>query len=682
MLVVALATPAGVVSAILRSNAGTLISHQALIPFITVGFAVLGALIAARRPDSAIGWLFLATAEIYAFTLLAVVVGRIAVESSTLGLLAHWFDSWLWLPGLVLPTVFVFLLFPDGSAQSPARRALTATAAVGLAAITLAIGFHQGPLGTPDGASNLLGSVGLEPFLTAAAYLGTVLLVVCALGSMATLLARLRRARDEHRQQLKWLAYAAVLSVLGFGLSALVHYLPVDAAIYRELSIAISELGVLTVAMAATIAIVRHRLYDIDLIVNRTLVYGALSTLVVAFYILAVGGLSALFREQTLAVGLLASGVVAALFQPARQRLQRLVDHRVYGHRDRPADMLNLLGQRLEGATEPERMLPTLVETVAQALRLPYARLSLEASDEAPPAAEVGRRPSVTFGFPLVHQGERIGELRVAPGEPGGSFAPSEHALLEALAAQAGAALRSARLTLALRRSHQHLVASREEERRRLRRDLHDGLGPALASLTLKLDLAHNVLARDPEAVEEVLSERKAQLHDLNADVRRLVYGLRPPVLDALGLRDALREQARQHEHGGLRVSLPTPTELSPLPAAVEVAAYRIVQEALTNVVRHSKARACLVTVATTHGNAFAGASQPGGVGWALSVVIEDDGNGMPPSPRLGVGITSMRERALELGGRFSVDSRARGGTVVSACLPLIEEQWTSPSAS
>ncbi len=214
------------------------------------------------------------------------------------------------------------------------------------------------------------------------------------------------------------------------------------------------------------------------------------------------------------------------------------------------------------------------------------------------------------------------------------------------------------RLTTDLQRSRERLVTTREEERRRLRRDLHDGLGPTLSSLPLKLDVAGDLMEQDPVAARELLRGLKEQSQSAVADIRRLVYELRPPALDELGLVGAIREIAAQYTRNGLRVSVDAPEELSLLPAAVEVAAYRITQEALTNVARHAAASECVVRVALDE------------AAGALHLEIRDDGSGIPPGHARGVGLSSMRERAEELGGNCVVESAVMGGTLVHATLP------------
>ncbi|MDQ3375300.1 MAG: sensor histidine kinase [Actinomycetota bacterium] len=247
-------------------------------------------------------------------------------------------------------------------------------------------------------------------------------------------------------------------------------------------------------------------------------------------------------------------------------------------------------------------------------------------------------------------------------------FGPLDRRLLDDLTRQIGVAVHAARLaeeaihlSADLQRSRERLVMAREEERRRLRRDLHDGLGPQLASLSMKAEAARDLLPEGPARSDALLEDITAQTQEAVTDVRRLVYGLLPPALDDLGLSGALKAQAAHGDHGGLRVSVETPDgeALPPLPAAVEVTAYRIAQEAVTNAARHAGARNCTVTLAP---------AERAGV---LRLEVVDDGRGIPEDRSAGVGLSSMRERAGELGGSCAVEALPSGGTRVAAALPL-----------
>ena len=429
--------------------------------------------------------------------------------------------------------------------------------------------------------------------------------------------------------------------------------------------------AMLLIPLSIGVAVLRHHLFDVDLVINRTLVYGILTASVVLLYVLVVGGLGALLRVQgSLIVSLIATGLAAVMFQPLRERLQRTVNRLMYGERDDPYAVLTRLGARLESRLAPDAVLPAVTRTVREALKLPYAEIQLRREDGFETVAAEGAPVGGALRLPLVYGGETVGRLIVGPRSGEGGFAPTERRLLEDLAHQIGASARAAlmtdealRLSADLQRSRERLVEAREEERRRLRRDLHDGLGPQLSSQALTVDAAIALMGRDPDAAKNLLLDLKADAQDAVADIRRLVYGLRPPALDDLGLLGALGETAAQYESKGLHVALEAPENLPPLPAAVEVAAFRIAQEALTNVARHAAAETCAVRLAVDVDR--------------LRLEIQDDGRGIAAGGaplQAGVGLTSMRERATELGGSLTVEPPPGGGTRVRATLPLPKE--------
>ena len=358
-----------------------------------------------------------------------------------------------------------------------------------------------------------------------------------------------------------------------------------------------------------------------------------------------------------------------------RERLQRGVNRLLYGERDDPYAVLSRLGSRVESRLAPDAVLPAVTRTVQEALKLPYAEIQLRREDGGfEVAAATGNPGENALRLPLVYSGETIGQLVLGPRAGDEGFTDAERRLLEDLAHQIGASAHAAlmtdealRLSADLQRSRERLVEAREEERRRLRRDLHDGLGPQLSSQALTIDAIRKLMRRDPDAAEELLLDLKADAQAAVTDIRRLVYGLRPPALDDLGFLGALRETAEELGAKGLSVSVEAPEKLPPLSAAVEVAAYRIAQEALTNVVRHAAADACTVSLAIDEGS-------------VLCLEVRDDGRGIPGlrenSPtRAGVGLTSMRERATELGGSLVVEPLPEGGTSVRARLPLPKEE-------
>jgi signal transduction histidine kinase len=364
-------------------------------------------------------------------------------------------------------------------------------------------------------------------------------------------------------------------------------------------------------------------------------------------------------------ISLIATGLIAVVFHPVRERLQRGINQLMFGQRDAPYAVLSYLSQQLQTTAVPTETLTSIVETIATTLKLPYVAIELIEQEAQIGRAAVGAPLGDTVELPLRYQNEAVGRLQVSPRAPGEKFTLNEQQLLSDIAAQTGPVASATRLTLALQRSREKLVLAREEERRRIRRDLHDGLGPTLASQTLKLDAVLDLLADDPAAAGQHIRQLKEQTRQMVADIRRLVYELRPPALDELGLLEALRAHVAQMSgaNGRLRISIEAaPEPLPALPAAVEVAAYRISLEAVTNVIRHARARECRVRFVIFTDE------QPSG----LRLTVADDGRGMPAKFQSGVGLISMRERAEELGGTCAVDVNQPEGTRITAVLPFI----------
>ena len=473
------------------------------------------------------------------------------------------------------------------------------------------------------------------------------------------------------RQQTKWVVFGFTAAIVGF--ISIIFFLEFVFPVVQPgtlsglIGSAAVTLFMFLIPLCIGVAILRHRLWDIDVIINRTLVYGALTACVVVVYVLIVGGFGALLQARgNLLLSLLATGLVAVLFAPLRDRLQRDVNRLMYGERDDPYGVLSRLGERLETTLDPRAVLPAVAETVAHALKLPHVTIELKRGEEYETAAEYGRPTGEALRLPLAYGTETVGRIVLSPRAPGEAFGPADRRLLEDLARHAGVAAHAVRLTDDLQRSRERLVTAREEERRRLRRNLHDGLGPALSSAMLKLGAARRLLPSDSPA-DDLIVEVRDDMRATVADVRRLVYDLRPPALDQLGLVPAIHDYAEQYTsdgEAGMRITVDASEELPPLPAAVEVAAYHIAREAITNVARHARARSCRVRLA------LEGAPERP----ELQLKITDDGVGLPAERHAGVGLSSMRERAEELGGTCAVESPPGGGTRVLARLPVRKE--------
>jgi signal transduction histidine kinase len=662
------------------SGALHLAPHQVFNPLITLSFSSVGALIASRHPRNPIGWILCATGFLSALDLLALgygLYGRTVMTSHSLpgrGL-ATWLDSWIWLIPVALPMTFLLLIFPDGRLVSPRWRPLAWLAGLALAAGILGLALDPGlDPGLDDAGGQIQGRLAVFP--EAAPILASVawpLLCVGSLGALASLIVRFRRSSGVAREQLKWLVYAVGLAFLTISLGSVAPVV-VGYADPPELSIISTELALVIIILAVGVAIVRHHLYDIDLLINRTLVYGALTVLIAGVYIVVVGSLGVLLQAQgNPSISLFATGVVAVCFQPLRERLQRVTNRLMYGERDDPYAVLSRLGERLEGAFAPDAMLATLVETIAQSLKLSYAAIALGSKEEPRIAASYGQPATEPERFSLVFQREIIGQLLVGSRGAGERFYPSERMLLANIARQAGAAVHATQLAVDLQRSRAQLVTAREEERRHLRRDLHDGLGPTLAALHLQAGTLRRFIRKEPEAAEGMADELKGELKSLIDHVRQLAYGLRPPALDELGLVGAIQSRAarmcradsetsdpsgEQWESHERYVRVQASGDFQALPAAVEVAAYHIAQEALLNSLRHAQASRYTVRLDLAE---------------ALSLEIEDNGVGLSPQSHAGVGILSMRERAAELGGWCSVEPLPAGGTIVRAHLPVLD---------
>jgi signal transduction histidine kinase len=565
---------------------------------------------------------------------------------------AGWWDGWPWVFALGLTPTIGLLLFPDGTLPSRRWRPVLALAVLQSTALLLGLLFSPGLLDYPDhpnpaGLSGGLGSL-------ADGAVGTILLIAPLSTIAAWSIHRRRRHIRDPRQSAAlrlvapgaWLIAASwwtCIVITGAG-GADVSALPVQL------------FAVLVLALTAWLAIRRYGLFDGRRVLNRALLYGLLSLLVVAVYVLAAAVVSRLTTTTTgAAVGVVAAVLVAL---PLRDFFHRVANRLVYGSADGPDGALVQLGRRLEVATTAGEVLPAVAATVRTALRLRYAEIRLAGTTRTHSGSLSGG-PSEEF--PLVFAGESIGAVIIEA--VGGELTPAERRLLVDLLGQIAAAAHAVALTTDLSQSRERLVGAAEEERRRLRRDLHDGLGPALAGVVLGLQRARRRLESDPADATAQLDVLTGQTQAAVAEVRRLVYGLRPPALDELGLVGALIEQASSL--GAISVEGAVSVELS---AAVEVAAYRIAVEAMTNAIRHAQAARTVVRVSLID----AGGSTVGDRN-VLQLEIVDDGRGLAEGYRAGVGVTSMRERAAELGGSCRLENREPGGTCVLALLPLGE---------
>ena len=621
-------------------------------------YAWMGCILLTRRPGHPMGPLLCVIGLADAFATVPYLYARYTLVHSPGSLpfstAALWVNTWAYAPATSLGAMVLLLVFPDGRLLS--RRFRPALWAA-LAFIPLSIaGYAFAPQNLGPLFRHMHNPYAI-PRLTGWFDACQALAIVCGLvggaGAAASVTLRWRRADRVGRQQLKWL-----LAVLPFTIASLIA----TVVFPGTLSLALGVPAGIAMPIAIGIAVLRYRLYEIDILLSRAVLYGLLTAGMAGVYLAVVVIAHSLFEvpSRSLAVQVIATVLAASALWPLHDRAQRAVDRLFYGDRGVPYEALTRLGRRVEEAADTETALQSVVRTIADSLRLPYAALELRLGDGWSPAAAYGEAPAQVVAFALTFQRETVGRLLVGTRSRGQQLGPDDERLLADLARQAGPAAHAVALRRALDASRAGLVTAREEERRRLRRDLHDGLGPTLAGLTLGLDTARTRSASQPE-LQELLGKLKAETQRAVADVRRIVYGLRPPALDEFGLVGSLREEVGrlQYEAPSLTVSLDAPADgLADLPAAVEVACYRIVTEALTNVTRHAHATQCSVRLRLNHG---------------LDVNICDDGVGLPEGWRAGVGIASMRERVTELGGDLVIELSLPHGTRINAHLPARE---------
>lgn len=461
---------------------------------------------------------------------------------------------------------------------------------------------------------------------------------------------------------------AAVTIGAGSALFLVVWVVPAQVAGGPLLSWTLFPLVFVPAPFSIAAAILRHRALDIDIAVSRTLVYLLLSTAGAGLF-LGIVWLLGMFLRPTGSPWdqVIAAGVTAAAVQPLRSWTQGMINLRLFGARDDPYRLLSVLASRLEAVHSPDSPLPAVVHAVGTTLRLPYVAIETLSNGKVEYVASYGTPARGLVRFPLIYQGTAVGYLVAASRSPREPLRRRDHQALARVATQAGATVYAARVTADLARSRERLVAAREEERRRLLHDLHDGVGPTLAAIALGLPMVGTTLRRDPDAASELLDQLGAELQGAIKEIRRVSKDLGPALLSQLGLITAVREHAstlseRQADPAReVSFTIDASVGLGSLSAAVEIAAYRIICEALTNAVRHAHASACQVRIWLAGG--------------LLHVTVSDDGKGIPSSATRGVGLDSMRERAVELGGACVVEKAEGGGTLVTATLPLTSEQ-------
>ncbi|MFW5468568.1 sensor histidine kinase [Knoellia sp. CPCC 206435] len=559
---------------------------------------------------------------------------------------AGWLTLWSWIPPLALVVGLLPYAVPEGRLPSPRwRPAVLALGAVTAAGVLLAA---FAPVAIPDTADvrNPLGVAALDGVLEpAAAALAIAGGALCLLG-LVSLGVRYRRASGVERHQVLWFGYAVLLTVVATALAP-----PWVRAV-----------AVLLIPLALVVAVLRYRLFDIDLLLNRTVVAVVLLAGAALLHAAVAGWVGVLVGDESRAASFAAAVAIALAFNPARLRVQRYADRLLQRDRPVPEVVVYRLDEAVRSAPSPRQAVQDGLDVLRESLGLARVRLEMDTATGAVDLSsgdDAAGGPSHTVA--MRHHGEDIGSLHLTPDARRGGLSLQDQRVVEAVTGPLAAAAAAMALTAGLEHSRGRLVSAQEEERRRLRHDLHDGLGPQLAAVTMTVDAARAALMRgDTTRVGELLVSTSEQAAMAVEDVRAVARGLRPAALDELGLAAALQTAGpavAAAQGSTLRTEVVAESELTGLSAAGEAAAYRIAQEAITNAVRHGRATQVRVRLALDDS--------------VLRVSVQDNGVGFHPSTTMpGVGLTSMKERAAALGGSVEVRSAPGKGTTIVATLP------------
>jgi signal transduction histidine kinase len=656
----------------LSAGQGSVANGLAAVGFI-VGFATVGALLGWKRPANPIGWLLCASGLSYAIGALA----GLLLQFPATRTVGHWLGLvWLLGAGFV---VFVLLLFPTGSLPSRRWRPVVWAAAVAMGGWVLGNTFAPTPVdgSLPHNPIAVGGTVG-HVIQTIGGASG-LLIGATGIAAIVSLAFRYRRARAVEREQLKWLVYAGAIIVV-----ALIAEAPIEQALgpgnaaTNLQDITVSG-AIALVPIAIGVAIFRYHLYDIDVVINKTLVYGSLAVFITGVYVAIVVGLGSLAQRgarPSLALSIAATAVVAVAFQPVRARVQHLANRLVYGRRATPYEVLADFAERMAGAYAAEDLLPRMARILAEGTAATRADVWLKSGDtfhdgavwptDAPPlpparatAADVPAYAAADRMLPVRYQGEVLGALSVSK-RPGEALTPTEDRLLADLAGQVGLVLKNAGLREQLlarleeiRASRQRLVAAQDAERRRIERNIHDGAQQQLVALAIKLSITESMIGTDTEGERELLAELRQDAAGAVEELRDLARGIYPPLLAGEGLVTALRAQARK---------APIPTSVTAdgvgrYPQDLEAAVYFCVLEALQNTAKYAGATRAEIRLAAS--------------GRDLRFEVTDDGAGFDPESRgYGTGLQGMADRLHAHGGSLDVRSSPGAGTTIAGRLP------------
>jgi signal transduction histidine kinase len=652
----------------LNDTAGRERDYYLMVAFIL--FAGFGAFIASRVPRNPIGWLYLTIASLVGLGFTGGEYAVYAVLTSPGSLpapeWAAWLAQWTWLPAVGFIPTFLFLLFPDG--HLPSRRWMpVAWLAGGVILAMFAVGaFTKGPLG--DVHPPLRNPVGFLPNPSGSTSPGEdtpliPILLVVGVACIGSVFFRYRRAPTEQRQQLKWFLYAGGLVAVSVAIGDVVP---------DEVGNLLFALLILSLPATTAVAILKYRLYDIDVVISKTVVYGALAAFVTLVYIGIVVGIGALVGSRgNLLLSIVATAVIALAFHPVRQWARRLANRLVYGKRATPYEVLSGLSQRIGGSYSADEVLPEMARILGEGASAARTEVWLRVGGELRREAtwpesggedgvtlplEAGSLPNIldaSRAFPVVHRGELLGALAISMPR-GETVTPATEELVADVASQAGLVLRNVRLIEELRESRQRLVAAQDHERRRLERNIHDGAQQQLVALAVKLRLVETMAERDPAKAKALAAEAKAESQEALENLRDLARGIYPPLLADQGLAAALESQARKAPFP----VLVEPNGVGRYPAEAEATAYFCVLEALQNAAKYAEASSAIVRLGHENGD--------------LVFTVTDDGKGFDlATTPTGSGLQNMRDRVEAVGGSMEVTSSPGRGTTITGRIPV-----------
>jgi signal transduction histidine kinase len=657
-----------------------------------LGSTIAGTMIVVRQRRNVIGWLLLAVPLWAAFAFVAGAYATYALVTAPgalpFGRAAAWIDRWAIVPTLSIP-ILLFLLFPDGRVPSRRWRPVLwlACAAPALTALLFALtpgrmtgAFAQLTSVRVINPTGIAGAGGVLPVLSQVTGLASLLAAILA---GVSLVVRFRGRRGDERQQIKWLAFVGATFLAEFALTALVAFILGNSAAGNAwgdtmYTVMFATLG-LGIPAACAVAILKYRLYDIDVVISKALVYAVLAAFITAVYVLlvvGVGTLAGLGGRPNLGLSILATAVVAVAFQPVRERVQRLANRLVYGRRATPYEALAQLSERMAGTYATEDLLPRMALIVAEATGADRADIWLRDGDvlladaswppgaEPPPpvplaGGELPADPGAGHLVAVSHRGELLGALSVSK-KRGDAVTPTEDRLIGNLAAQAGLVLRNAGLTeqllarlAELRASRERLVTTQDTERQRLERDLRDGPQRALAGLAGRLGDAARALDHDEARARALLNEVTSEIAGALANLRELARGIYPPLLADMGIAAALDAQAR-------KAPVPVTVETDGIgryPEEIEAAVYFCALEALRSAAWQAGATRASVRLSANGGD----------------LRFEVTGDGQRPGAGAGPGgadLQAMADRVDALGGELLVAADPGRGTRINGRVP------------